>query len=280
MQDWVNVAGIDIGPGATPVLIAGPCVIEDRDATVRIAAFLKELTDELQIPFIFKTSYDKANRTAGTSYRGPGLSKGLEIIAAVKSEVGVPVISDVHRFAEIEPAAEVLDIIQIPAFLCRQTDFIYAVSDTGKPVNIKKGQFLAPGDVGQIVDKVVSRGNDHVLLTERGTCFGYNNLVVDFRSLAIMRRLGRPVIFDATHSVQLPGEAGCASGGEREFVPLLARAAMAAGVEGIFLEVHPDPDRALCDGPNSVALADLKGILKQLVAIASAMTQSVLPEKR
>ena len=271
MQHRVNVAGIEIGPGMIPVLIAGPCVIENHDATVRIATFLKDLTNELQIPFIFKTSYDKANRTSGSSYRGPGLTKGLEIIADVKSEVGVPVISDVHEFTEIEPAAEVLDVIQIPAFLCRQTDFVYAVSDTGRVVNIKKGQFLAPGDIRHIVDKVVSRGNDQVLLTERGNSFGYNNLVVDFRGLAIMRRLGRPVIFDATHSVQLPGGAGCASGGEREFVPVLARAAVAAGVDGIFLEVHPNPDKALCDGPNSVALADLRGILKELIAIGNAI---------
>lgn len=272
MQHVVNVAGIDIGQGASPVLIAGPCVIEDYDVTLRIATFLKDLTDRLRIPLIFKTSYDKANRTAATSYRGPGFSKGLEIIAAVKDEVRVPVISDVHTIAEVAPAAEVLDIIQVPAFLCRQTDFIYAVSDTGRPVNIKKGQFLAPWDVAHVVEKVVSRGNDQVLLTERGSSFGYNNLVVDFRSLAIMRESGRPVIFDATHSVQLPGGAGCASGGQREFVPVLARAAMAAGVDGIFLEVHPDPDRALCDGPNSVALTDLEGLLEGLVAIRNVLS--------
>ena len=271
MQHIVNVAGIDIGPGAAPVLIAGPCVIEDYETTLGVATFLKELTSELHIPFIFKTSYDKANRTSGTSYRGPGPAKGLEIIARVKAEAGVPVISDVHAHTEIAPAAQVLDVIQVPAFLCRQTDFIYAVSDVGKPVNIKKGQFLAPGDVTHVVEKVVSRGNDQVLLTERGNSFGYHNLVVDFRGVAIMRRLGRPVIFDATHSVQLPGGAGCASGGQREFVPVLARAAMAAGVDGIFIEVHPNPDKARCDGPNSVALSDLKEILVQLIAIGKAV---------
>jgi 2-dehydro-3-deoxyphosphooctonate aldolase (KDO 8-P synthase) len=274
MTHIVDVAGIPIGQEVAPVLIAGPCVIEDYDATARIAMFLKDLTHELQIPFIFKTSYDKANRTAGTSYRGPGLSQGLEIIARVKAECGVPVVSDVHTFDEIKPAAEVLDIIQIPAFLCRQTDFVYAVSDTGRPVNIKKGQFLAPWDIEHVMAKVISRGNDQILLTERGSSFGYNNLVVDFRSLGIMRQLGRPVIFDATHSVQLPGGAGSASGGQREFVPMMARAAMAAGVDGIFLEVHPEPDKALCDGPNSVALTELRGLLKQLVAIGSALSQT------
>ncbi|MBW2602356.1 MAG: 3-deoxy-8-phosphooctulonate synthase [Deltaproteobacteria bacterium] len=267
MQHIVNVAGMTIGGEGLPVLIAGPCVIENRESATQIAAFLKDLTDELQVPFVFKTSYDKANRTALKSYRGPGLSKGLEIISGIKSKLDIPVISDVHRFSEIEPAAQVLDIIQIPAFMCRQTDFVVAVSETGKPVNIKKGQFLAPWDVEHIVEKVISTGNDQVLLTERGSSFGYNNLVVDFRSLHIMRRLGRPVIFDATHSVQLPGGAGCTSGGQREFVPMMARAAMAAGVDGIFLEVHPNPDKALCDGPNSVLLQQLRPLLEQLLAI-------------
>ena len=274
MQHIVNVAGMAIGREDLPILIAGPCVIENRESATQIAAFLKDLTNELHVPFVFKTSYDKANRTALKSYRGPGLSKGLEIISDIKTKLDIPVISDVHRFSEIEPAAQILDIIQIPAFMCRQTDFVVAVSKAGKPVNIKKGQFLAPWDVEHIIEKVISTGNDQVLLTERGTSFGYNNLVVDFRSLHIMRRLGRPVIFDATHSVQLPGGAGCVSGGQREFVPMMARAAMAAGVDGIFLEVHHDPDKALCDGPNSVPLKQLKPLLEQLLAIKKVCHQT------
>jgi len=272
MKKTVKVGGIDIGDGHPFVLIAGPCVIEDVHATVDAAAFLKDLTDELEIPFIFKTSYDKANRTSAGSYRGPGLSKGLEIISRVKDEIGVPVICDVHRAEEIVPAAEVLDVLQIPAFLCRQTDFVQAVSKAGKPVNVKKGQFLAPWDVAHVIEKVVANGNQQVLLTERGTTFGYNNLVVDFRSLAIMRDLGWPVIFDATHSLQLPGGAGKASSGQREFVPCMARAAVAVGVDGIFVEVHKDPGSALCDGPNSVALQDLMPLLKQLKAIRGALS--------
>lgn len=276
MQHIVNVAGITIGGEGLPVLIAGPCVIENRESATQIAVFLKDLTDELHVPFVFKTSYDKANRTALKSYRGPGLSKGLEIISHIKAKLDIPVISDVHRFSEIEPASQILDIMQIPAFMCRQTDFVVAVSEAGKPVNIKKGQFLAPWDVEHIVEKVISTGNDQVLLTERGSSFGYNNLVVDFRSLHIMRQLERPVIFDATHSVQLPGGAGCASGGQREFVPMMARAAMAAGVDGIFLEVHPNPDKALCDGPNSVPLQQLKPLLKQLLAIRAVCPSNSL----
>lgn len=253
------------------MLIAGPCVIEHGDATVEAAAFLKDLTGELDIPFIFKASYDKANRTSVDSYRGPGLSRGLEILSEVKDRVGVPVISDVHRFHEIAAAARVLDIIQIPAFLCRQTDFVQAVSEAGKPVNVKKGQFLAPWDVEHVIEKIVSRGNHQVLVTERGTTFGYNNLVVDFRGLSILRGFGWPVIFDATHSVQLPGGAGKASGGQREFVPYLARAAVAAGVDGIFMEVHKDPECALCDGPNSLAFQDVRALLKQLKGISRAL---------
>jgi len=271
MRHIVNVGEIAIGQGNPLVLIAGPCVIETFDATIETAAFLKHLTDELQIPFIFKTSYDKANRTSLGSYRGPGLSKGLEIISSIKEKVGVPVISDVHRFHEIAPAAQVLDILQVPAFLCRQTDFILAVSEAGKPVNIKKGQFLAPWDVAHVIEKVVSTGNRQVLVTERGASFGYNNLVVDFRGLAIMRELMWPVIFDATHSVQLPGGAGKTSGGQREFVPLMARAAAAAGVDGIFIEVHKDPECALCDGANSMQLDGMRPLLEQLKAIRSAL---------
>ncbi len=271
MRHIVNVGDIAIGAGNPLVLIAGPCVIETHDATLETAAFLKELTDELQIPFIFKTSYDKANRSSLDSYRGPGLSKGLETLSAIKKTHNVQVTSDVHRFDEIGPASEVLDVMQVPAFLCRQTDFIVAVSEAGKPVNIKKGQFLAPWNVEQVVEKVVSTGNQQVLLTERGTTFGYNNLVVDFRGLAIMQDLGWPVIFDATHSVQLPGGAGKTSGGQRQFVPVMARAAVAAGVDGVFIEVHKDPDCALCDGPNSLSLHALRPLLKELIAVRHAL---------
>lgn len=271
MQHIVNVRGISIGEGHRPVLIAGPCVIETAESAMSTAEFLKDLTDELHIPFIFKTSYDKANRTSLQSYRGPGISKGLDIISRVKEAVGVRVLSDVHRFSEIDLAAQVLDIIQIPAFLCRQTDFVMAVAESGKPVNVKKAQFLAPWDMEHVAKKIVSAGNDQILLTERGSSFGYNNLVVDFRGLAIMRRFGWPVIFDATHSVQLPGGRGDCSGGQREFVPMMARAAMAAGVDGIFMEVHEKPGEALCDGPNSLPLGDVRPLLEQLVAVDEAL---------
>ena len=252
-------------------MIAGPCVIESLESAKATAAFLKDLTEELQIPFIFKTSYDKANRTSFKSYRGPGVSKGLDVISNIKGTVGVPVLSDVHRFSEIGPAAEVLDVIQIPAFLCRQTDFLMAVAESGKPVNIKKGQFLAPWDMEHVVAKITSAGNDQIILTERGVAFGYNNLVVDFRSLFVMSNLGWPVVFDATHSVQLPGGRGTSSGGQREFVPMMAKAATAAGVDGIFMEVHENPDQALCDGPNSLPLGEVRPILEQLVAINKAL---------
>ena len=268
MQRVVNVGGISIGRGNAPVLIAGPCVIESLESAKATAAFLNDLTEELQIPFIFKTSYDKANRTSFKSYRGPGVSKGLDVISNIRDTVGVPVLSDVHRFSEIGPAAEVLDVIQIPAFLCRQTDFLVAVAESGKPVNIKKGQFLAPWDMEHVVAKIVSTGNEQILLTERGVAFGYNNLVVDFRSLVLMRQFGWPIVFDATHSVQLPGGQGSSSGGQREFVPMMARAATAVGVNGIFMEVHESPDQALCDGPNSLPLAEVRPLLKQLVAIS------------
>ena len=274
MQHVVNVRGISIGGGNELVLIAGPCVIETLESTMAAAAFLKDLTDELQIPFIFKTSYDKANRTSLSSYRGPGLSKGLDIISTIKDKLGILVLSDVHRFNEIAPAAQLLDVVQVPAFLCRQTDFVIAVSEAGKPVNIKKGQFLAPWDLEHIIEKVLSTGNQQIMVTERGTAFGYNNLVVDFRSLAIMRALGWPVIFDATHSVQLPGGAGKTSGGQRQFVPMMARAAVAAGVDGIFMEAYEDPDHALCDGPNSLALERVKPLLKHLTAIQKAVSLS------
>jgi 2-dehydro-3-deoxyphosphooctonate aldolase (KDO 8-P synthase) len=249
------------------VLIAGPCVIEDFELTFHIAATLKQLTERLEIPFIFKASYDKANRTAIDAYRGPGLVEGLEILARIKAELGIPVLSDVHEIGQVEKAAEVLDVIQIPAFLCRQTDFILEVARSAKPVNIKKGQFLAPWDITHVVEKIRSIGNDRILLTERGAMFGYNNLVVDFRAIPIMQTTGFPVIFDATHSVQLPGGAGSSSGGQRQYAPLLARAAVAAGADGVFLEVHPDPDKARCDGPNSLPLDHLSDIFAQLKAI-------------
>ena len=267
MNTIVQVENLRIGKGMPLVLIAGPCVIEDFELTFHIAATLKQLTERLEIPFIFKASYDKANRTAIDAYRGPGLAEGLEILSRIKAELGIPVLSDVHETGQVEKAAEVLDVIQIPAFLCRQTDFILEVARSAKPVNIKKGQFLAPWDITHVVEKIRSIGNDRILLTERGAMFGYNNLVVDFRAIPIMQATGFPVIFDATHSVQLPGGAGNSSGGQRQYAPLLARAAVAAGADGVFLEVHPDPDKARCDGPNSLPLDDLSDILAQLKAI-------------
>lgn len=248
-------------------LIAGPCVIEDIKTTRAIASFLKELTAKLGISFVFKASYDKANRTSVFSYRGPGLEKGLAILDAIRREIGVPVISDVHSVAEVAPAAEVLDILQIPAFLCRQTDILQAAGRSGKPVNVKKGQFLAPWDMQHVIEKIRQVGNNRIFLTERGTLFGYNNLVVDFRSMLWMKQFACPLVFDATHSVQIPGGQGDRSGGERALAMPLARAAVAAGADGIFMEVHPDPDKALCDGPNSIALHDLPDLLKQLKAI-------------
>jgi 2-dehydro-3-deoxyphosphooctonate aldolase (KDO 8-P synthase) len=252
-------------------LVSGPCVIEDEAVTLRIATRLKEMTDSLGIPFTFKASYDKANRTAITSFRGPGMTDGLRTLAKIKETLEVPILSDVHRISEVAPAAEVLDVIQIPAFLCRQTDLILAVARTGKPVNVKKGQFLAPWDMVNIVEKIQSVSSVQPMITERGVMFGYNNLVVDFRGIQIMQQTGCPVIFDATHSVQLPGGAGSSSGGQREFAPILARAAIAAGADGIFLEVHEDPDNALCDGPNSLPLDQLPGLLVQLKAITAAL---------
>ena len=250
-------------------LIAGPCVIESEAVTLEVAEFLKKISEELSIPVIFKTSYDKANRTSHLSYRGPGIEKGLKIIKKVKEEYKLPVLSDVHCKEEVKKASEVLDMIQIPAFLCRQTDLIIASAKTGLPVNIKKGQFLSPWDIKNVIEKVSSVGNHRILLTERGTCFGYNNLVVDMRSIPIMQRFGYPVVFDSTHSVQIPAGAGDRSGGQREFVPYLSRAAIAAGADGIFMEIHPDPDNALCDGPNSLPLRDVKPILESVIEIYS-----------
>lgn len=250
-----------MGGGAPFVLIAGPCVIDTEEETRTIAAFLKDLAAELAIPLIFKASYDKANRTARESYRGPGLENGLAILAGIRRDLQIPVLSDVHRFEEIPAACRILDVVQVPAFLCRQTDFVMEIARHAGIINIKKGQFLSPWDVAHIVDKARSAGNENIIVTERGTCFGYQNLVTDFRALPILRGLGHPVVFDATHSVQLPGGLGTSSGGERKMVPYLCRAAAAAGIDGLFMEVHPDPDRAKCDGPNSMPLHDLRELL-------------------
>jgi 2-dehydro-3-deoxyphosphooctonate aldolase (KDO 8-P synthase) len=263
----IHIKGITVGGGAPLVLIAGPCVIEGEAFTLSLAKQLQEITRNLPVPLIFKASYDKANRTSISSGRGPGLAEGLRILQRVKDETGLPVLSDVHSVSEITKAAEVLDVIQIPAFLCRQTDLLVEAGKTGKPINVKKGQFLAPWDMAHVVEKITSTGNKQILLTERGTSFGYNNLVSDMKALPIMRGLGYPVIYDATHSVQLPGGAGKASGGNRELIPYLARAAVGAGVDGVFFEVHPNPEQALSDGANSLMLDVLSPLLKQLRAI-------------
>lgn len=251
-------------------LVAGPCVIENFDTTFQICDTLKSITGDLNIPFLFKASFDKANRTSVDSFRGPGFEQGLAILEKIKSRLGVKVVSDIHLPDQAVPAARVLDVIQIPAFLCRQTDLILAACRTGRPVSIKKGQFLAPGDCKNILDKAASTGNPHIAITERGTSFGYNNLVVDFRSIHILRQMGVPVIFDATHSVQLPGGGITSSGGDRAFIPTLAKAAVAAGAHGLFMETHPEPSKALCDGPNSMPLADMAPLLETLLAIQQA----------
>lgn len=266
-KEIMNIESLFTTKDETLFLIAGPCVIEHEKITLEVAHFLKELEKELSIPVIFKTSYDKANRSSHTSYRGPGIDEGLRIIKKVKEKYGLPVISDVHCKEEIVKAAQVLDLIQIPAFLCRQTDLIINAANTDLPINIKKGQFLSPWEVRNIINKITSTGNSKILVTERGTSFGYNNLVVDMRSIPVMQKFGYPVVFDATHSVQLPGGAGNSSSGQREFVPYLAKAAVAAGANGIFLEVHPDPDKALCDGPNSLALKETRSLVEVLIDI-------------
>lgn len=248
-------------------LVAGPCVIEDFDTTFHIAQTLKDITGKLGIPFVFKASFDKANRTSLQSFRGPGFEQGLSILERIKTRLNLKITSDIHLPDQAAPAAQVLDVIQIPAFLCRQTDLILAACMTGRPVSVKKGQFLSPHDCKNIIDKAASTGNPHIAIIERGTSFGYNNLVVDFRSIHILKQMGVPVIFDATHSVQLPGGGGGASAGDRQFIPTLARAAMAAGAHGLFMETHPDPENALCDGPNSMPLADMAPLLKTLLAI-------------
>lgn len=263
----IKIGDVKIGGKNPLVLIAGPCVIENEDLCIEVASTLKNMTSDLGIPFIFKSSYDKANRLSLKSYRGPGLERGLEVLERVKKKLGLLVLSDVHRFEEIERAAEVLDVLQIPAFLCRQTDFLIEVARAGKAVNVKKGQFLAPWDVKNVIEKVVSAGNKNVMITERGASFGYNNLVADMRSISIMKQFGYPVVFDATHSVQLPGGKGDSSGGDSSFVPILARAAVASGCDALFLEVHPRPEKALCDGPTMLRLSELPGLLKQVKKI-------------
>ena len=258
----VTVGQVQIGGGLPLAVIAGPCVIENKESALRHAAALKERADRAGVPYIFKSSYDKANRSSVNSFRGPGLEKGLEILAQVRTQIGVPILTDVHEIDQVIWVKEVADILQIPAFLCRQTDFVLAVAHSGRVVNVKKGQFLAPWDMRNVLDKILSTGNDRVLLTERGASFGYNNLVSDMRSLVVMRELGYPVVFDATHSLQLPGGLGGASGGERKYIPALARAGAAAGIDALFMEVHEDPDHALSDGPNSLRLNDFEDLLK------------------
>ena len=269
----MKLCGFDVGLTQPFFLIAGPCVIESEQLQMDVAGQLKEMTANLGIPFIFKSSFDKANRSSGSTFRGPGRDKGLEILAKVKSELGIPVLTDVHTEDDITAAAAVVDVLQTPAFLCRQTDFIRAVAQSGKPVNIKKGQFLAPHDMKNVIDKARAAAKekdlneDNFMACERGVSFGYNNLVSDMRSLAIMRETGAPVVFDATHSVQLPGGQGTSSGGQREFVPVLARAAVAVGIAGLFMETHPDPNKAMSDGPNAVPLKHMKALLTQLLAL-------------
>lgn len=276
----MNLCGFPIGLDRPLFLIAGPCVVESEQLQIDVAGQLKEITSALGMPFIFKSSYDKANRSSGSSFRGPGMEKGLHILAKVKKEVGVPVLTDVHTEAEIPAAAAVVDVLQTPAFLCRQTDFIRAVAQSGKPVNIKKGQFLAPHDMKNVIGKARAAAReaglpeDHFMACERGACFGYNNLVSDMRSLAIMRETGAPVVFDATHSVQLPGGLGASSGGQREMVPVLARAAVAVGVAGVFMETHPDPQNALSDGPNAVPLKHMRALLETLMALDAVTKQN------
>src|SRR5215471_6230417 len=275
----MKLCGFEAGLDKPFFLIAGPCVVESEQLQMDVAGELKEMTSQLGIPFIFKSSYDKANRSSGKSYRGPGMEKGLEILAKVRKNIGVPVLTDVHSIEEVGAVAAVVDVLQTPAFLCRQTDFIHAVASAGKPVNVKKGQFLAPGDMKNVVAKArAASGTDNIMVCERGASFGYHNLVSDMRSVAILRETGCPVVFDATHSVQLPGGAGSASGGEREFVPVLARAAVAAGVSGVFMETHPEPDKALSDGPNAWPLARMRGLLETLQVLDAAVKRAGFPE--
>jgi 2-dehydro-3-deoxyphosphooctonate aldolase (KDO 8-P synthase) len=277
-----NEEPILVGPGHPFLLIAGPCVLESAELAREVAAALKEIASRLSISLVFKSSFDKANRTALDSYRGPGLREGLKILADIRQDYKVPVISDVHETQQVDEVSAVLDVLQIPAFLCRQTDLLVAAARSGKAINLKKGQFLAPWDMGNAVNKIRASGNRNLMLCERGFALGYNNLVVDMRALPVMRSLGCPVIFDATHSVQLPGGAGVSSGGQREFIPPLARAAVAAGLDGIFMEVHPHPEKALCDGPNSMPLERVESLLKTLLQIHAVVSveKSGRPENK
>jgi 2-dehydro-3-deoxyphosphooctonate aldolase (KDO 8-P synthase) len=284
----MNLCGFEAGLDRPLFLIAGPCVVESRQLAFDTAGTLKEITSALDIPFIYKSSYDKANRSSRSSFRGLGMDKGLEILGEVRKELGVPVLTDVHEIDEIDAVAAIVDVLQTPAFLCRQTDFISAVSSAGKPVNIKKGQFLAPGDMKNVVEKARHAAREarpqerdageHIMVCERGASFGYNNLVSDMRSLAIMRDTGCPVVYDATHSVQLPGGQGTSSGGQREFVPVLARAAVASGIAGIFMETHPDPEKALSDGPNAWPLTHMKALLVTLKALDESVKRAGFAE--
>ena len=274
----MKLAGHEIGIGRPLFLIAGPCVIESAELTQHVAGRLKEITGRLGVPFVFKASFDKANRSSRKSYRGPGMEQGLKILDGVRRSIGVPVLTDVHEDTPLDEVAAVVDVLQTPAFLCRQTNFIVGVASRGKAVNIKKGQFLSPWEMDNVVDKARSTGNDSILVCERGFSFGYNNLVSDMRSLAVMRSTGCPVVFDATHSVQLPGGLGAASGGQREFIPVLARAAVAAGVSGLFMETHPDPAHALSDGPNAWPLDRMEPLLVTLKALDQAVKASPLEE--
>ena len=275
----MKLCGFDVGLDKPFFLIAGPCVVESEQLQMDVAGELKEITGALGIPFVFKSSYDKANRSSGKSFRGPGMEKGLEILAKVKQTLGVPILTDVHTEEEVPTVAKIVDVLQTPAFLCRQTDFIHAVARAGKPVNIKKGQFLAPSDMKNVVDKArEASGSDNIMVCERGASFGYNNLVSDMRSLAIMRDTNCPVVFDATHSVQLPGGQGTSSGGQREFVPVLARAAVAAGVAGVFMETHPDPEVALSDGPNAWPLGRMEPLLTTLKELDRAVKANPFEE--
>jgi 2-dehydro-3-deoxyphosphooctonate aldolase (KDO 8-P synthase) len=267
----MKLAGADVGLDHRFFLIAGPDSLESLEMCLEVAGHLKEVTDRLGIHYIFKGSYDKANRTSVKSYRGPGLDDGMKMLQAIRDQVGVPVLTDVHEDTPLDAVADVVDVIQTPAFLCRQTNFIQNVARLGKPVNIKKGQFLSPWEMSRVVEKARATGNEQLMVCERGYMFGYNNLVADMRSLAIMRETGCPVVFDATHSVQLPGGQGESSGGAREFIPVLARAAVAVGVAGLFCETHPEPEKALCDGPNSMHLRDMEGLLETLLAIDEAV---------
>ena len=276
----MQICGFDAGLDQPVFLIAGPCVIESEQLALETAAELKALTERLGIHFIYKSSFDKANRSSADSFRGPGIEQGLRILQKVKDQIGVPVITDVHEDTPIDEVADVVDVLQTPAFLCRQTNFIVKVATAGKPVNIKKGQFLAPWDMINVVEKARSTGNDTIMVCERGVSFGYNNLVSDMRALAVMRETACPVVFDATHSVQLPGGQGTSSGGQREHVPLLARAAVAAGISGLFMETHPNPDQALSDGPNAWPLSRIESLLKTLIAIDNVVKSEPLEEMR